>query len=204
MKNWFLFRLYAAIVEAATGGKTLNDLNNEYKTLWGEMLKFTDPTTKEAKDAKLAVWKKEGEIKAEEARLAKLENDAKIAEARNARLSLNSNQLAAYANLIALRNDKKADPAKVAEAETAFNTAKELVDNELLAKYAGSKPAKKSDSSENGTAETSGGKHKDEILALYRNGKKHGEIEIELNVPRSTVWHTINNAIKAGEVEKLH
>lgn len=209
MKNFFL-QLFYAVAATATGGAVtpltspkLDELKASYRVAYKDMMKFDDPFSDEAKAAKMAAWKIEGEIKAEEAALLKAVNDAKIAEARNVRLALNANQLSSYATLIALQGDKKADPAKVVEAQAAFDTAKELVDNELLAKYAATKIAKPK--SDGDTNEAKGGKseQKAAILGLYKDGKKHAEIEAE-GYAKSTVWHVINNAIKSGEVEKLH
>lgn len=173
----------------------LTELQEAYKTAWGAMLQLTDPFAKETKDAKLAVWKIEGEIKTEEAAILKAENEAKIAEQRNQRLSLNQNQLDAHTTLIAIKADKKASAEAVAEAQTAFDNAKELVDNELLAKYAKSAPAKKS--SEGDAPKTDKTAQTAEIVELYLAGKTNKEIE-DLGFARSTVWHAINNYKKAN------
>ena len=173
----------------------LIELQEAYKTAWGAMLQLTDPFAKETKDAKLAVWKIEGEIKAEEAAILKAENEARIAEQRNERLKLNKNQLNAHAALIAIKADKRASAEAVAEAQTAFDNAKELVDNELLAKYAKSAPAKKAVDGDapkaDKTAQTA------EIVEHYLSGKTNKEIE-DLGFARSTVWHAINNYKKAN------
>lgn len=170
-------------------------LKAERKTLWAEMLKHEDPDTQEAKDANLAVWKKDGEIKAEMAAISKAENDAKILEARNERLKLAQNLIDA---VIARHTAAKNTPAdKLAELDGVIATAREIVENELLAKFAGSKPAKVV-TSDDGTVKTSGGENKEAILALARSGSNHKDIEAA-GYKRSTVWHTINNAKKAGE-----
>jgi len=173
----------------------LTELQNAYKAAWDSMLKMTDPFAKETKDAKLAVWKIEGEIKAEEAAILKAENEARIAEQRNQRLLLNANQLAAHVALLTIKADKKATAEAVAEAQTAFDNAKELVDNELLAKYAKSAPAKKAVDGDapkaDKTAQTA------EIVEHYLAGKTNKEIE-DLGFARSTVWHSINNYKKAN------
>jgi len=182
-----------------TPAEKLAQLKGQQVAAWQEMIKFPDPTTKEAKDARLSYFKIEGEIKAVETQIAKAENDAKIAEARNARLTLNQTQLDAYAALLAERGKKSPDAAKLTELETAFNTAKEVVDNELLAKYAASKPAKVTVSSENGQSNSSDKSgNKAAILELARAGKSHKEIEAE-GFKRSTIWHAINDAKIAGE-----
>lgn len=174
----------------------LAELKKQYATKWQEMLKMTDPFSQETKDAKLAVWKIEGEMKAEIQSLQKAANDAKVAEQRNQRLKLNQVQLDAFAALNVIKADKKADPAKLAEAQTAFDTAKEAVDNELLAKYAASKSAKSAGdkSAENGESSA----NKAAILELFHAGKSQKEIE-NAGFARSTVWHTINNFKKANQ-----
>lgn len=210
MKSFnFVRLLMAAIVDAATGGATvapapelsspkLTELKGLYAEAWKAMLAMTDPFSKETKDAKLAVWKIEGDIKAEEQRIVKEQNDAKLTEQRNKRLELNKNQLSAYATLLALQADKKAKPEDVQTAQTAFDTAKELVDNELLAKYAASSSAKKSQSDKDAKPETGEAKaNKAAIIELFVAGKTQKEIE-EMGYARSTVWHTIDKYKKAN------
>lgn len=205
MFKMFFIRMLAAIAEASGGAvqvltsDKLTDLQNQYKTAWAAMLQMTDPFSKETKDAKLAVWKIEGEIKAEEAHLQKLVNDAKIAEQRNARLALNTTMLDAFRTLIGLQNDKKSDPAKVAEAETAFNTAKDAVDNELLAKYAASKSAKVTAAATDGESKEASNANTAAIVELFVAGKTHKEIE-EIGYKRSTVWHAIDKYKKANGI----
>jgi len=174
----------------------LVQLKAQFAEAWAKMAGISDPFSKEAKDAKLETWKIEGEMKAELANLQKAENEARIAEQRNERLKLNQNQLDAHAALLALKGDKKATAEQIAEAQTAFDTAKEAVDNELLAKYAGSKSAAKV---ADGTAKEAGEKGKDRaaIIELYLAGKEQKEI-IEAGYARSTVWHAINDYKKAN------
>ena len=186
----------AAPKPAPTSPK-LEELKKAYLEAYVKRNSFADPFTEEAKAANLAVWKIEGEMKAETAEITKRENEAKLQELRNERLKLNSNMLDAYKAFITAPKNTAAD--KLAELESAFNTAKELVDNELLAKYASSKPAKKAENGETSSAETSASK--DAIIEAYRAGKSHKDIEA-MGYARSTVWHTINNAIKAGVLTK--
>lgn len=170
-----------------------------YQEAWQKMLNCTDPFAPETKDAKLAVWKIEGEIKAEETAIQKALNDAKIEEQRNQRLALNSNQLAAYAALLVERAKKSPDAAKVAELQVAFDISKEAVDNELLAKYAASRPAKKAPESASGETTTGTAANTAAIIELYLAGKTHREIE-DAGFKRSTVWHAINNYKKANNL----
>lgn len=198
--------LYAAVAEAAgaiapaapvlTSDK-LTALNESYAKAWDAMIAIKDPRSKEAKDAKLAVWKIDGEIKSEEAAIVKSQNEAKLTEKRNERLALNQTQLSAFEALVTARLDKKPDAAKIAELETSFNTAKEAVDNELLAKYAASKSAKAVVASDG--ADTGTDANKAAIIELHIAGKTNKEIE-ELGYKRSTVWHAVNNYKKANAV----
>lgn len=202
----FLITLFYAAIDAAGGGTTLEPveltsekltaLKTAYLAAYAEQLKFPDPFSKESKDARMATFRIENEISAEENAIRKAANDAKNAEARNNRLALNSNQLSAYSEFLKVSADKKSTPEQVETAKMAFDTAKEVVENELLAKFVGSKPAKKSD-------DATGSKSSDSaaIVELYAAGKSHKEIEGE-GYARSTVWHAINNAIIAGTVTK--
>lgn len=201
--------LFRAMADAATGGaiapeltsETLTTLKASRKTAWAEMLKHEDPDTAEALAAKQAVWKIDGEIAAEKQNLQKAVNDAKLAESRKERLQLNENQFTAYDNLRTLKADKKSTPEQIAEAQTAFDTAKELVNNELLNKFGA---AKKSVSKDGEASNESKSASKAAILEAYKSGRTHAQIEADGIAPRSTVWHVIDKAIKAGEVEKLH
>lgn len=166
------------------------------KAAWAEMLTHTDPMTKAAKDAKLAVLKLDGEMNAEIAAIAKAANEAKIAEARNERIALVSRLLESQIALLQLPKNATAEAKATAESNLA--TARETVENELLAKFAGSKPAKATANGEataNGTGRNT--ESKAAILELYHAGKSHAEIEAA-GYPRSTVWHTINNFKKAN------
>lgn len=217
MKKFFV-TLFYAVTEAAGGGATetaktetvqkskeltspeLDKLKTDYGIAWAEMLKHTDPFSEDTKNARLAVWKIDGEIKNEQARLLKVEADAKLTELRNERLKLNQIQLDAYSALIAVRADKKATPDALAAAELAFNTAKEAVDNELLAKYASSSPAKKSVATTEGS-DSGSDSDKAKIIELHLAGKTAKEIEAA-GFARSTVWHAIDKHKKANAVPK--
>lgn len=175
----------AAGIAGATGGATapvltsdnLTQLKATRKTVWNEMRKIEDSDSKEYLDAKLAVWKVDGEIKAEEAAILKEINDAKIAEARNQRLQLSANYKAAI-----LANIGKAANQATADAEAA---ALEVLNNELLAKYAHSKPAKTGDATE----KTGKSSNVDATcFPLFAEGKSCKEVEGITGIARSTVW----------------
>ncbi len=182
-----------ATVPTPLTSELLVKLRADKKALWQEMLKFDDPDTDEAKNASLAVHKKQGEINAEEANLRKIANDAEIAAKRNERLKLAQNLIDAVTAKVTA--PKNTTPDKMAELDSAVSTAREIVENELLAKFAASKPAKVTAPGET-PAKTSD--NKDAILEMARAGKTQKEI-IEAGYKRSTVWHTVNNAKIAGE-----
>lgn len=109
-------------------------------------VKFTEAMTleygtKEQNDALTAVFKIDGEIRAEIAAIKQLEANAKIAELRNERIS----QLAERDNLLraldAVTANKKSTPEDIAVATDNFNKANEPILNALLSKYATVKPA---------------------------------------------------------------
>lgn len=199
MKRSFFIQLFYAIAETIAGGGSteaapltsdkLTELKAKYATAWQEMVKMTDPFSKETKDAKLALWKIDGEIKAEEQNLQKAANDAKLAEMRNQRIQLR----VAYKAAVLANTGKGANQA-TADAEKA---AEEVLDNELLAKYAASKSSKPKADGETADSGKSS-ENKAAILELARAGKTQKEI-IEAGYARSTVWHTINKAKIAGE-----
>ena len=174
----------------------LQSLQNDYRKQWAEVTKISDPFSPEAQAANMALWKIQGEIKAEQAALNKAAADAKISEMRNERLKLVANLLDAHAANLAVHADKKATPEAKAEAETKFAEAKQVVENELLAKFAGSKPAKTADG-EAKARRNSG--NSAEIVEMYLNGKTHAEIE-SAGYARSTVWHAIDKYKKANNI----
>lgn len=202
MKNSFFAQLFMAVAAGIAGGgggevarpviesEKLTTLKTQRKTLWNEMRKIEDSESKEFLDAKLAVWKIDGEIKAEEAAILKSINDAKIAEARNARLQLSANYKAAI-----LANIGKGANQQTADAEAA---ALEILNNELLAKYAHSKPAKSSD----GTEKTGKSSNVDATCwPLFAAGKSCKEVETETGIARSTVWFSSDRYKKANNLK---
>lgn len=175
----------------------LVELKAAMKAAWKAQNAFEDPFDKAAKDAKLAFLKAEGEVKAEELALQKAAKDAEIAEQRNQRIALNSAQFTAYDAMLSVNADKKATQEQKDAAKSAFETAREQVENELLAKFAGSKPAA---ASSNGESTGRNTESKAAILEMYHAGKTHAEIA-EAGYPPSTVWHTINNFKKANGIK---
>lgn len=177
----------------------LTEIRGKMGTAWAEVLKFPDPMSKESKDARMAYFQLEQDEKAEIAGINKAANDAKLAEARSERLKLNSDMLAAYAILLQL--PKTATEVDKTAAKESFDKAKEIVDNELLAKYATSRPARSTATTAAADGQTVTAKSADrqEIVALYLQGKTHKDIEAA-GFKRSTVWHAINDYKKANGI----
>ena len=199
MKKSFLAQLFYAVVESVGGpspvvapvltSEKLTELKATRKTMCNEMRKIEDSESKDFLDAKLAIFKIDGEIKAEEAGILKAQNDAKIAEMRNERLKLSANYKAAI-----LANTGKGANAETAAAEA---NAMEILNNELLAKYAGSRPAKVATGE---TSEKSGKSSNVDATCfpLFAAGKSCKEVETETGIARSTVWFSSDRYKKAN------
>lgn len=170
----------------------LNELRAAYKAAYDKARQIEDPFSPEAQTANMELWKIQGEIKKEEAAILKAAAEAKIAEMRNARLALVSNLLEAQKAVLSLPKSATAEQRN--DVENKLAEAKQVVENELLAKFAASKPAKSEASGEK--AERNSG-NTAAIIELYLSGKTHSEIEAE-GYARSTVWHAINNYKKAN------
>lgn len=189
-----------------TTPKTIEDLKSAVLAAFQETRKFEDPFSEEYKAAKLAYAKAEGELKSAEMAAVKVAQEAELAEKKNARLALNTAQLDAYEAFLNGKRTKGIDPAKMAEIEAAFVTAKEAVDNELLAKFAGSSPARKSTTPATDGESTNGKSTKgktDEICwPLFAAGKTPKEVEAITEIPRSTVWFSYDRLRKANAESK--
>ena len=116
-------------------------------------LQGTKYQSDEYKAAKKELWQLDNDEAAEIANIKKAEADAKIAEARNARIKLVDDY------------DKATGDAKVA--------AREILVNELLARFATSSPAKKSG---DGTAKVAGGSKTEEIFKLMDGGATYDSL----------------------------
>lgn len=151
--------------EPATGGATaspavpaaevtspkLVEIRTAMDAIFDKQATFTKETPRADKvAANVELFKLGNDEKAEIANIKKAENDAKIAEARNARVKMLDDLLAAYsANQAGIGNTKLKLEDKNALNDT-YHKLRENVVNELLAKYAKSTPA---------TATATGDKH---------------------------------------------
>lgn len=177
--------------------ETLTKLQSDFKTAWMGLSTITDPMSVEFKNGQLDLMKIQAAIGAETAALNKAESDRILDEQRNERIQLNRKQFVAYDVLLAVKANKKATPDELSKAQSDFETAQTLVDNELITRFAKSKPATAAAS--DGTAPAGRNtESKAAILELARAGKTLTEITAA-GYPRSTVWHTTNNAKIAGE-----
>ena len=117
----------------------LVQLQNDYKTGFAAMALLTDISEQQA--AMLSTFKIQNEIKTELANLKNAEREEAANMARNARIQLVSDLLAAHANKLKIDADKKSTDQERNDANDTFNAASDVVKNELLARYPTSKPA---------------------------------------------------------------
>jgi hypothetical protein len=179
-------RLKAVAIEAEKASRAFDDI-------------FSEPY----KAAKLAASKAMGAYMAAIGEAEKLENEAKLNEQKNARIALFDNAIEAYQAMTEAENE-----ADKASLSVAFETARELVVNELLAKF-GASPKKATSgeagkatapkASENGTTE------KARIVAdwLASDMKLTNKQLIEMGYSRSTVFHALNDYKRDNKIGKF-
>lgn len=110
------------------------------------------------------------EISAEKLAIKKAENDAKIAEERAKRVKLVDDLLDLNVKNNTIQADKKASAEDKETAKLAFEAAREVVVNELLARYGTAKPAVSATKSEGGSK----GKIGHEIVELFKGHRAAG------------------------------
>lgn len=187
----------APVVKIPTSPK-LTELQATRKAQFAAMQKL-DPDSADAEAALAEVIKTDGLIKVEKAAIVKAENDAVNAEKRNARLALVGNMISAYDAKLAVDADKKATPEAKQEAADKYDEARKVVENELLARYATSKPASTSGGdgvTKNGNTALILEAHLSNVAAGMTDAASRKALE-DAGYKRSTVWHTVNNHNKA-------
>jgi len=130
-----------AAIKSEPTSELLTKLQNDYKIGFAAMAALTDITEQQA--AMLATFKIQNEIKTELANLKNAEREEAANMARNARIELVTDLLAAHAYKLKVDADKKSTDAERNDANDMFNAASDVVKNELLARYPTSKPAAK-------------------------------------------------------------
>jgi hypothetical protein len=174
----------AAPVVAEPQSAKLTELRATYATLWATMIKQV-AGSKEAMTASLDVFKTQKLVDAEIANIGKAAADAKLAEQRNARAKMADDLIAAV---------------KAGNADN-IAAARELVVNELLAKYSHSSPAKTGTGT--GTKGATSGAIREILLAEIASGhtvtdaKKAAEAQ---GYSRGTTGAVATAMIKAGEI----
>lgn len=161
----------AATVPEPTSAK-LTEIRAKQDEIFQQLKLQNDRKSQDYKDLKLQDFKLDNEEKAEIANIKKAESDAKVAEARNARIALVDNY------------DKATGDAKVA--------AREILVNELLARYATSSPAKK-----DGSVKGTGGNKTNEIFALMDSGATYDSL-----IAAGYADGTIRSAAWKGQYKK--
>lgn len=156
----------------------------------GEKLKTLVVMSTEWNDAMIEMFKTNKLIEAEISNIKKVENDAKVAELRNARIAVVANYKAAVIADYVVQNDKKAtDEAKLASAES-LTTLEEGLKTELLKTVPGSTPAK---SAAAGTS--AGGGEKGATTKRIRGFFD----EIRASNPAATQTEIVKDIIARGE-----
>lgn len=162
----------AAQAEKVYTSDKLTALQAEGAEIWAK-LTTCQYGSKEALEANIAMAKNNQAQQNEIAALKKAEQDEILAAKRNERVALVVNLLEAQKTKIATDADKKATDEQKIEAANKFEAAYEIVVNEILAKYAASKPSKPATE---GVAPTGGsrGKTGDEIRSLFIANRQTG------------------------------
>lgn len=132
----------ANVVKFEPTSDKLTELKAAKKAAWDKFRQIEDVDSKEYSDAQTELLKINSDIKAEVANIIALKNAAELAEKRNARVALIDNYDAAVIALSTVNADKKASDADKATAADNVAKAREIIVNELLAKFAGSSTAK--------------------------------------------------------------
>lgn len=190
----------AKVVPIEPQSEKLTELRSK-RLEFKKLARTFEPDSAEEENALLEAYKIDQLIKAEIVAINAAEAKQKLEIARNERIALFTNALIAL-----FGGNAEQLEAQIAgltdEQKTLFDTASNVVKNELLAKYAGNKPA---------TAKTSGddkkagdGATKNDIVELHIANVASGMDDsasrkaIEaLGHARSTVWHAVNNYNKA-------
>jgi len=155
----------------------------------------------------LEAYKIEQLIKAEIANIANVAKQAELQLKRSERIALNDAMLEAYKALVLFTSNPDDDVSSI-EYNTlsdAFKAAREIVDNELLAKY--SVPVKAATTT---TGSIAGAKLSDTentamVAANHAAGMTDAQNRAALmaaGVPRSTAWHSVNNWLIANNLKK--
>ena len=225
MKRVIMFFLDAAVHGAQSAGvvmqtapivkvynsEKLTQLRADKKAAW-EALNNQNPEAGTVYEFDSPEWLKQSMevfrigklIDGEIAALKQAEVDAELSVKRSERVALNTAQLAAYDAMLAVNADKKAtQEAKYAAAET-FRIAKEVVDNELLAKYASAKSVTTTATSTGGGERgATGAKILERLRAHIAEGKTSTDAVksvIAEGFSRGTVGSVRTQMVKDGEI----
>jgi hypothetical protein len=168
----------AVVAQPELTSELLVKLTADKKAAWKNLQKFDDPDSKEFKDANLAFYKIQSDIKSEQANLQKLENDRKIAEQRSILVANVTN----YKNAVLANTGKGAND----ETKNAENTLYEVLVNLLIPKTGHRAAATKSDGEpKTGTKK----QHYNEICwPLFESGIKQADVIKQTGFNHSAVF----------------
>lgn len=197
--------LKTQIAPVVPTSEKLTALNNDRKTKFQEAMAL-EYGTKEQNDALTAVFKIDGEIRAELSAIKQAEAAAKIAELRNGQIAKLAERDNALRALDAVNANKKASDEEKQAAHDAFNALNEPIVNALLSKYAVAKPA---NVAPDGTAKVAGTKGatsatiEGKLMAHINAGKTSTEavkLVIEEGFSRGTTGAVRTQMVKDGKI----
>lgn len=128
-----------AVVQPEPASELLTKLRNDYSVAFDAMKLLTD--INEQQKSMLVTFKIQKEIEGEITNIKTLARDAEAQMKRNERIKLVDTLLAAHVAKLMVDSDKKSTEEARNVANDAFNAAKDVVQNELLARYGTSKPS---------------------------------------------------------------
>lgn len=191
----------ANVVAEPTNEKTA-EIDGKIDALFAAQDSETDRAKKLA--ISMEIYKLQQERAAEVNNIKKHQRELELKEAQNKRIQLVTDLLAAHEANLAVQANKKATEEEKTAANEAFVAAREIVQNELLAKYKTSSPAKTS--ADGGVNVPTSGKSaeiKTRLLDMVANGTPLATAKkmlVDEGFSRGTVGTVATVLIKAGEI----
>lgn len=196
-----------------TPEQLIEDFKAERATKWAALKEIEDSSSKEFVDGQLEIFKIGSKIKEQEAKIEQAKKEAELQVKRNGRVQLQKDLEAAIRAEVEHRInvfDKSEKTQSDIDAMNALTdvtkAAREIVVNELLAKYATSTPSKPATEGSSTTPSTGGkiqAEIKEKLLALIGGGKTPTEAVkslIDEGYSRGTAGAVRTQMVKDGEI----
>lgn len=180
----------------------LTELKSKKKELYEKEVK-AEYDSKEWLDLRLEGFKISEQIKAEIANIKKAESEAELQVKRNERIALLDNVLDLHTQVVNSIGNQGMSLEEKNAVNDQFQKAREVVVNELLAKYAGAKPAAPSTngSTTTGTRGATTAAIRALIAPMYANGISGAEVRKSIIGEHGFNDGTANAVILAYEKE---